>query len=191
MAHQIWLNKKRSLGSRNTTKYHTQKKPRNTTKCNNIFAIFFISNCGRSQFDIIILFFTFTIFLQQIFGEKLLLVLKLCIKKTKKTKRQHKKIVCEIVIFGSPNLTILKKKSKNTTKYHNIFTIHSFLGFELIFFYLIWEKCYIHNIFRTNSKWQVVIGFKLSLLLISLFYLSKIPCHIKFVVKLLWKMLWT
>ena len=56
------------------------------------YNIFFISNCGRSQFDIIILFFTFTIFLQQIFGEKLLLVLKLCIKKIQ-TKRQHKKIV--------------------------------------------------------------------------------------------------
>ena len=117
-----------NFGSPNLTKQ--KKKPRNTTKCNNIFAIFFISNCGRSQFDIIILFFTFTIFLQQIFGEKLLLVLKLCIKKTKKTKRQHKKIVCETVIFGSPNLTILKKKSKNTTKYHNIFTISSFLGSE-------------------------------------------------------------
>ena len=64
---------------------------------------------------------------QQIFGEKLLMVLKLCIKK-KKTKWQHKKIVCETMIFGSPNLTILKKKSKNTTKYHNIFTIPSFLG---------------------------------------------------------------
>ena len=38
--------------------------------------------------------------------------------------------VCEIVNFDSPNLTILKKKSKNTTKYHNIFTISSFLGSE-------------------------------------------------------------
>ena len=36
--------------------------------------------------------------------------------------------VCETVNFGSPNLIILKKKSKNTTKYHNIFTISSFLG---------------------------------------------------------------
>ena len=27
----------------------------------------------------------------------------------------------EIVNFGSPNLIILKKKSKNTIKYHNIF----------------------------------------------------------------------
>ena len=38
--------------------------------------------------------------------------------------------VCEIVNFGSPNLIILKNKSKNTTKYHNIFTISSFLGSE-------------------------------------------------------------
>ena len=60
---------------------------------------------------------------------KLLLVLKLCIKK-KQIKRQQKKIVCEIVNFGSPNLTILKKKSKNTIKYYNVLTIPSFLGFE-------------------------------------------------------------
>ena len=68
-------------------------------------------------------------------GEKLLLVLKLYIK-NKQTKRQHKKIVYETVNFGSPNLTILKKKSKNTTKYYNIFTIPSFLGYEEIFFIL-------------------------------------------------------
>ena len=66
---------------RNTTKCHTKKNPRNTTKCHNIFTIFFISNCRRSHFDIIILFFMSTAFLQQIFGEKLLLILKLCIKK--------------------------------------------------------------------------------------------------------------
>ena len=125
---------------KNTTKCYTKNNPRNTTKYHNIFAIFFISNCGRSQFDIIILFFTSIVFSQQIFSEKLLLVLKLCIKKkktNKQTKRQHKKIVCETMIFGSPNFTILKKKSKNTTKYHNIFTIPSFLGFEQIFFYFI------------------------------------------------------
>ena len=74
--------------------------------------------------------------------------------------------VCETVNFGSPNLTILKKKFKNTTKFHNIFTISSFLGSEYIFFYFIWEKCYIHNIFKTNSKWQVIIGFKLITLLL-------------------------
>ena len=58
---------------------------------------FFISSCGRSQFDIIILFITSTVFSQQILDENLLLVLKLCIKKkkTKKTKRQYKKIVRE------------------------------------------------------------------------------------------------
>ena len=151
---------------KNTAKCHTKKNPRNTTKYHNIFTIFFISNYRRSQFDNIILFFTSTVFSQQNFDEKLLLILKLCIKKKKQT--QHKKIVCEIVIFGSPNLTILKKKFKNTTKYYNIFTIPSFLGFEYIFFYFIWEKC-IHNIFRINS-WEIVISFKLSLLLISLFY---------------------
>ena len=36
----------------------------------------------------------------------------------------------EIVNFSSPNLVILKKKSKNTTKYHNIFIISSFSGSE-------------------------------------------------------------
>ena len=76
-----------------------------------------------------------TVFSQQILGEKLLLVLKLYIK-NKQTKRQHKKIVCETLNFGSPNLTILKKKFKNTTKYYNIFTILSFLGYEEIFFIL-------------------------------------------------------
>ena len=38
--------------------------------------------------------------------------------------------VGKIVNFGSLNLIILKKKSKNTTKYHNIFIISSFLGSE-------------------------------------------------------------
>ena len=42
--------------------------------------------------------------------------------------------VCKIVNFSSPNLIILKRKFKNTTKYHNIFTISSFLGSEMIFF---------------------------------------------------------
>ena len=137
-----------NFGSPNLTKQ--KKKPRNTTKCHEIFAIFFISSCGRSQFDIIILFFMSRAFSQPVFGEKLLLALKLCIKKKEKKKKQHKKIVCETVNFGSPNLTILKQKSKNITKYHNIFTIPSFLGFEQFFFFL--RKCYIHNIFRTNSK---------------------------------------
>ena len=56
----------------------------------------------------------FTTFSQQILSDKLLLILKVCIKK-KKTKRQHKKIVHEIVNFGSPNWIKLKKKSKNIT----------------------------------------------------------------------------
>ena len=72
---------------------------------------------------------------QQIFGEKLLMVLKLCIKKKKKQKQTNKqnentRKLCVTLIFGSPNLTILKKKSKNTIKYHNIFSIPSFLGSE-------------------------------------------------------------
>ena len=89
--------KKRNFGSpnltkqknklKNTAKCHTKKNPRNTTKYHNIFAIFFISNYHRSQFDNIILFFTSTAFSQQIFDEKLLLILKLCIKK-KKTNKQ-------------------------------------------------------------------------------------------------------
>ena len=74
---------------RKTTKCHTKKNRRNTSKCHNIFAIFFfISSCGRSQFDIIILFITSTVFSQQILGEKLLLVLKLCIKKKKDNTRK-------------------------------------------------------------------------------------------------------
>ena len=58
---------------RKTTKYHTKKNPKNTTKCHNIFTIFFIPDCGRSHFDIIILFFMSTTFSQQVLGEKLLL----------------------------------------------------------------------------------------------------------------------
>ena len=83
---------------RKKTKCHTKKNPRNTTKCHNIFAIFFIPSCGRSQFDIIILFFKSTAFSQKILGEKLLLVLKLCIK-NKQTKKQHEKIVCEKLLY--------------------------------------------------------------------------------------------
>ena len=50
---------------------------------------FFISSCGRSQFDIIILFITSTVFSQQILDGNLLVVLKLCIKKKKKKKQQQ------------------------------------------------------------------------------------------------------
>ena len=127
LAYQIWLNKKRSLGRQQNV---TQKRILGTQQNVTTFLqFFFIPNCGRSQFDIIVLFFISTAFSQQFLGEKLLLVLKLCIKKNK-NKRQHKKIVCETVNFGSPNLTILKMKSKNLTKYHNIFTISSFSGFR-------------------------------------------------------------
>ena len=67
--------------------------------------------------------------------------------------------------------------------FHNTFIFRIWI----VFYSLFWEKCYIHCIFRTNSKWQVVIRFKLSPLLISPFYPLKIPYHIKFIVKLLWK----
>ena len=65
----------------NTIKCHTKKNLRDNKMSQHFHNIFFISNCGRSQFDIIILFFTSTVFLQQIFGKKLSIVLKLCIKK--------------------------------------------------------------------------------------------------------------
>ena len=75
---------------RKKTEYHTKKNPRNTTKCHNIFAIFFIPSCGWFQFEIIILFFTSTAFSQQILDEKLPLVLKLCIKNKKQTDNTRK-----------------------------------------------------------------------------------------------------
>ena len=115
--------------------------------------------------------------------------LKLCIK-NKKQKNQHKKTMCEIMNFDSPKLTKIKQKSKNTTRCNNIFIIPLFsamVGPNLIFYYFILEKCYLYNIFTINFQWQIVIGFKLGPLLILLFYLSKIPCHLEFVVKLLWK----
>ena len=62
-----------------------------------------------------------TIFSQQIIGGKLLLVLNCAFKK--QTKSQLKKIVSETVNYGSPHFTKPKKKTRNTTKYHNIFTI--------------------------------------------------------------------
>ena len=147
MAYQIWLNKKRSLGrQQNVIQKRILETQQNVTTFLQFFS--FPAVVGLN-FILLFYFFTSTVFSQQILGEKLLLVLKLCIK-NKQTKRQHKKIVCETVNFGSPNLTILKKKSKNSTEYHNIFTIPSFLGFRFSF---IWEKCYVHNIFRTNSIW--------------------------------------
>ena len=62
---------------RNTTKCHTKKNPKNTTKCHNIFIIYFLfpTVVGLS---LILLFYFFMsiVFSQQIFGEKLLMVLK-------------------------------------------------------------------------------------------------------------------
>ena len=48
--------------------------------------------------------------------------------------------VCEIVNFDLSNLIILKKKSKNTIKYHNIFTISLFLGSKYIYFLILFER---------------------------------------------------
>ena len=56
------------------------------------------------------LIFTSTIFLQQILGKKLLLVLKLCIKKKKQKDKTRKMCVKRTMNFGSPNLTIYTKK---------------------------------------------------------------------------------
>ena len=61
-----------NFGSPNLTKQTLGTQQNVTT----LSQYFFFSNCGRSQFDIIILFFTPIAFLQQIFGEKLLMVLK-------------------------------------------------------------------------------------------------------------------
>ena len=119
---------KKKKKPRNVTKCHTKKKLKNTIKCQNFFAIFFISNYGRSQFDI--LFFMSTTFSQQIFSEKLLPVLKLCIKKNKQKDNTRKLCGTLWILAHLIWLYILKKKSKNITKYHNIFTIHSLLGYE-------------------------------------------------------------
>ena len=57
----------------------------------------------------------------------------------KQTKNEQKKIMREILNFCSPNLTKPKKKSRNTMKCHNIFTIPLFLAmvsFGLIYYYL-------------------------------------------------------
>ena len=94
------------------------------------------------------------IFSQQILSGKLLLGFnwdnhfKLCMhskkkKKKQQTKNQQKKIVCETVNFCAPNLTKPKKKSRNTTKCHNIFTILLFLAmvsFGLIYYYLFYKN---------------------------------------------------
>ena len=85
---------------------------------------------------------------------------KIKIKKKKKqqqqqTKNQQEKFVRETVNLCSRNLTKPKKKFSNTTKCHNIFTISLFsivVGHDMIFYYFILKKCYIHNIFTTNFK---------------------------------------
>ena len=106
---------KQKKKSRNTTKCHTKKKFRNITKRHFIFVIFFISNCGRSQFDILLFnFYVHSIFHNKILGKKLLLVLKLCIKRKKKRKKEKnntRKLCAKCIVnFGSPNLTIYTKK---------------------------------------------------------------------------------
>ena len=68
--------------------------------------------------------------------------------------------VCEIVNFDSPNLIILKKKFKNTTKYHNIFTILLFLGSEYIYIYILFEINAISIILEQilNNKLLLVLN---------------------------------
>jgi len=56
----------------------------------------------------------------------------------KKQTRQLKKIVLETMNFGSKDFTKPKKKPRNTTKYHNIFTISFFpamVGLGLVFYF--------------------------------------------------------
>ena len=91
----------------------------------------------------------------------------------------------ETVNFCSLNLTKPKKKSKNTTKCYNIFTISLFsaeVSFSLIFYYLF----YRNTIFIKNSRCQIVTDFKMDPWLVSLFYPS-IVTYLWFVVKLMWK----
>ena len=88
-------------------------------------------------------------FILQILCNKLLLILNCVVKK--QIKSQLKKIVPETVNFGSQILTKPKKKSRNTTKYHNIFTISfisscgRFWSNILLFYFL--DTQYFHNKF--------------------------------------------
>lgn len=126
---------------RNTTKCHTKKKFRNITKCHNIFVIFFISSCGRSQFDIILFnFYVHSIFTKNL-RQKLLLFLKLCIKKKQRNKKTIQENCAWNVwwILAHPIwLYILKKKSKNTNKilkhFHNTFIFR--IRIDIVLFYL-------------------------------------------------------
>ena len=105
---------------RNTTKCHTKKKFRNITKYHNISWYFlFLAVVGPSLIFYYLIFMS-TIFSQQILGKKLLLVLKLCIKKKKTNKKTIQENCAWNIqwILAHPIwLYILKKKSKNATKY--------------------------------------------------------------------------
>ena len=88
-------------------------------------------------------------FILQILCNKLLLILNCAIKK--QIKSQLKKIVPETVNFGLQILIKSKRKSRNITKYYNIFTI-SFISscgrfwFDILLFYFLHIK-YFHNKF--------------------------------------------
>ena len=88
-------------------------------------------------------------FILQILCNKLLLILNCAVKK--QIKSQLKKIVPETVNFGSQILNKPKKKSRNTTKYHKIFTI-SFISScgrfwsNILLFYFLHTQ-YFHNKF--------------------------------------------
>ena len=88
-------------------------------------------------------------FILQILCNKLLLILNCAIKK--QIKSQLKKIVPETVNFGLQILIKSKRKSRNITKYYNIFTI-SFISScgrfwsNILLFYILHTQ-YFHNKF--------------------------------------------
>ena len=88
-------------------------------------------------------------FILQILCNKLLLILNCAVKK--QIKSQLKKIVPETVNFGLQILIKSKRKSRNITKYYNIFTI-SFISscgrfwFDILLFYFLHIK-YFHKKF--------------------------------------------
>ena len=88
-------------------------------------------------------------FILQILCNKLLLILNCAIKK--QIKSQLKKIVPKTVNFGLQILIKSKRKSRNITKYYNIFTI-SFISscgrfwFDILLFYFLHIK-YFHKKF--------------------------------------------
>ena len=106
--------------------------------------------------------------------------------KNNKQKTNKRKLCMRQWIFAHQIWLNHKKKSRNTTKCHNIFTISLYsamVSFGLIYYYLFYRNA----ILITNSRWQVVTGFKMDPRLISLFYPSIVAYHIWFVVKLMWK----